>query len=325
MLTVILYTNAGCEACEEVRRQLQMLQTEYPHQLYEVDITHERAFRSQRAHLPMLEIGPYYLQAPLSMEALRVTLRAAWEQAQKRESKPFSPPTVSWADRILFNFTRHYVLVLNLALTIYVGLPILAPLFMKAHLTLPARIIYALYAPFCHQLAFRSWFLFGEQAYYPLEAAQIPGVKTFEAISGLRRVSDPTSQERLQARAFVGNEQVGYKMALCERDVAIYGSMLLFGLFFAIFRERLRPLPLVWWVILGLLPIGLDGFSQLFSQFNLPWLSNILPYRESTPFLRTLTGFLFGFLTAWVLFPRLESPMQETERLFLRKFVLQSK
>jgi uncharacterized membrane protein len=325
MLNVILYTYEGCEACDEVRHELQRLQAEYPHRLYEVDVTHQDAFHNHRARLPMIEIGHYHLEAPFSLEALQITLRAAWEQAQKAGSKPFSPPEVSRADRILFSFTRHYVLVLNLILALYVGVPFLAPLFMKAGLTLPARMIYAFYAPFCHQLAFRSWFLFGEQAYYPLEAARIPGVKTFEAISGLRQVSDPWSPERLQARAFVGNEQVGYKVALCERDVAIYGSMLLFGLLFARFRNRLRPLPLLWWVVLGLLPIGLDGFSQLFSQYSFAWLSSFLPYRESTPFLRTLTGFLFGFLTAWVIFPALEPSMQETERLFLRKFALSGK
>ncbi|MFO3796131.1 MAG: hypothetical protein ACK8QZ_02455, partial [Anaerolineales bacterium] len=56
--------------------------------------------------------------------------------------------------------------------------------------------------------------------------------------------------------------------------------------------------------------------------FQLPWLVSFLPYRESTPFLRTLTGFLFGFSTAWLIFPSLEASMQETQRLFLHKFAL---
>ena len=34
----------------------------------------------------------------------------------------------------------------------------------------------------------------------------------------------------------------------------------------------------------------MDGFSQLFSQFELAFLIELLPYRESTPFLRVLTG-----------------------------------
>ncbi len=48
------------------------------------------------------------------------------------------------------------------------------------------------------------------------------------------------------------------------------------------------------WILIGLGPIGLDGFSQLFSQMDWSWLATIFPYRESTPFLRVLTGALFG-------------------------------
>jgi uncharacterized membrane protein len=54
-------------------------------------------------------------------------------------------------------------------------------------------------------------------------------------------------------------------------------------------------------------PIALDGLSQLLSQPPL----NILPYRESTPMLRTITGFLFGFMTAWFGYPYVEESMSE--------------
>jgi uncharacterized membrane protein len=58
------------------------------------------------------------------------------------------------------------------------------------------------------------------------------------------------------------------------------------------------------------------------SQFNLAWLTPILPYRESTPFLRVLTGFLFGFGTAWFAFPTIEESMRETRKLFIKKFTV---
>jgi hypothetical protein len=69
-----------------------------------------------------------------------------------------------------------------------------------------------------------------------------------------------------------------------------------------------------------MLPIGLDGFSQLFSQMNWAWLSSILPYRESTPLLRVLTGGLFGFTTAWFAYPYMEESMAETRQFFIKKF-----
>jgi hypothetical protein len=44
-----------------------------------------------------------------------------------------------------------------------------------------------------------------------------------------------------------------------------------------------------------------------------------LPYYESTPFLRTLTGFLFGFTTAWFMFPLIEEAMAETRQSFAKR------
>lgn len=66
--------------------------------------------------------------------------------------------------------------------------------------------------------------------------------------------------------------------------------------------------------------MGLDGFSQLFSQMEWSWLVNILPYRESTPFLRVLTGALFGFTTAWFAYPYMDESMAETRQFFIKKF-----
>ncbi|MEJ2759566.1 MAG: DUF2085 domain-containing protein [Anaerolineales bacterium] len=66
--------------------------------------------------------------------------------------------------------------------------------------------------------------------------------------------------------------------------------------------------------IKGILPIGLDGFSQLFSQ-----MFTFIPYRESTPLLRTITGALFGFTTGWFGFPVLEESMRDTRQYLSAK------
>jgi hypothetical protein len=52
---------------------------------------------------------------------------------------------------------------------------------------------------------------------------------------------------------------------------------------------------------------------------NLP---NWLLIRESSPFLRTLTGGMFGWMTAWYLFPMIEETMRETRRIMQRKFAV---
>jgi hypothetical protein len=67
-------------------------------------------------------------------------------------------------------------------------------------------------------------------------------------------------------------------------------------------------------------PIGLDGFSQLFSQMEWGWLASLLPYRESTPFLRTLTGGVFGLTTAWFAYPYMEESFSQTRQFFIKKF-----
>ena len=228
--------------------------------------------------------------------------------------------TISTGDRLMSWISRHYLAMVNLFMILYVGLPILAPVFMKAGATLPANVLYTIYKPLCHQFGFRSFFLFGEQAYYPLAEAGIPGVKTFEEVTGFEDLDNPAAFSRFQARQFIGNETVGYKLALCERDVAIYGSIVIFGLMFALTGRRLKPLHWILWVLVGMGPIGLDGFSQLFSQMEWPWLASLLPYRESTPLLRVLTGALFGFTTAWFAYPYMEESMSETRQFFIKKF-----
>ncbi len=219
-------------------------------------------------------------------------------------------------DRVILSVARHWLLFINLAIFVYVGLPFMAPVLMQTGATGPARAIYGLYGGLCHQLGYRSWFLFGERAAYPRDI--------FQAYAGI----DPDAtgpggypQGLQDSRAFVGNERMGWKVASCERDVGIYGVMLLFGLIYALpsVRNNVRPLPWFTYVLIGLLPIGLDGFSQLFSQLP-PELSFIgihsfawIPYRESTPFLRSLTGGLFGLANAWLAFPYIRQSAREIE------------
>ncbi len=327
MLTVTMYLRRDCPQCEQAKADLNALQDIVPHRLVEIDVSTDEAQGLFPGTVPLVEVGPYRLAAPFTRQELEVTLRAAADRQHTLESlgdahyarARAQGQTISWGDRISYFLARHYLLLFNLFLALYVGLPFLAPMLKKAGAGWPAEVIYRLYRPLCHQLAFRSWFLFGEQAYYPLADAHIDGVKTFEEASGILA---PRAMLYLQARLFEGNEQMGYKVALCQRDVSIWGTLFLFGLIFAISGRRFKPLPLALWLLLGVLPAALDGGTQLISQMSLPGLANILPLRESTPFLRTLTGALFGFLTGWFGFPLIEEAMVETRRLLVRKFAV---
>ena len=325
MLTVTLYRRRDCPSCEEIHAMLDSFQQDVPHRLAEVDIDASDALLAQYGDsAPVLEAGPYRLNAPFSEKEIRMTLFAAQnrkehllqidEDSYQKELQRGRSFTTS--DKISYWLSRHYLAVLSLALFLYVGMPFLAPVLMKVGAKLPAKMIYTVYSPLCHQLGFRSWFLFGEQPAYPRAAAHVQGWKTFGEATGL------DEEDLWAARAFRGNEQVGYKVAICERDVAIYGSMLLFALLFAATGRKLHSLHVVWWFLFGWIPIGLDGVSQILSQMQIPMLAAILPYRESTPFLRTLTGFLFGFTTAWFALPYLEEVARDSQKYFAKKIAV---
>jgi uncharacterized membrane protein len=225
--------------------------------------------------------------------------------------------------------SRHWLRWLLLVLAIYVALPFVAPTLMRLGLTGPARALYTIYSPMCHQFAFRSFFLYGEQSAYPRQSANVPGLRPFEDYTADINLAQGTAMDlagwnvdmELLARDFVGTPRMGYKVALCERDISIYGVMLLTGLIFAFpyVRRHVRPVPIWLYVLLGLMPIAIDGFSQLlgYPPFNL-W-----PPRETSPFFRVLTGATFGFMNAWLAFPYLEETAHqavvELEQKFARR------
>jgi uncharacterized membrane protein len=315
--------------CDQAKADLQSLQEKYPHRLVEIDIDTDPAL--QKAYLveiPVIEVGPYILKSPFDKQELMMTIGAAGDRRgqldrlgrEDHHDRLRRGQKISGGDRLMDWISRHYLALLNIFMLFYFGLPILAPVLMKAGASLPANVIYTIYKPLCHQFGFRSFFLFGEQAYYPLEEAGIVGAKTFEQVTGLTDLRNPIASSRFQARQFTGNQALGYKMALCERDMAIYGAILLFGIVYALTRRRIKPLHWMLWILIGMGPIGLDGFSQLFSQMEWSWLASLLPYRESTPFLRVLTGGLFGLATAWFAYPYVEESMAETRQFFIKKF-----
>ncbi|MCU0511419.1 MAG: DUF2085 domain-containing protein [Anaerolineae bacterium] len=244
-----------------------------------------------------------------------------------------------WLLKVTQRWLRYALVIIGL----YAGLPWIAPTLMHLGLTGPAGVLYTLYSPMCHQFAFRSIFLYGEQPFYPRAAAFTP-YQPFEQfvyddpdylssyafyyqLYARQPLVGPVSEADLAesftiwmqfaARDFRGSADMGYKTTLCARDVAIYGMLFVGGCLYALpgVRRRLRPVPLWLYVIVGLGPIGLDGFSQLLSYppFDL-W-----PVRETAPFFRVATGALFGLMNVWLAFPYIDMSMQDTRRQILLK------
>ncbi len=322
MIDVVMFSRENCHLCDDAINHLYSLQNELPHNLKIIDIDKDLELKKQYGSVvPVVEIGSYRLVSPLSKQDLRKALIAAEgnrpiESSQTpTQSQPIKRKEAwSKADDFTLWFSRHYLAVFNVLVLIYVGLPFLAPVLVNAGAQRPAKLIYGVYGVVCHQLAFRSIFLFGEQIIYPRAAVGLEGVDSFSQATGLGEGN--SAREIFSARAYHGDEHVGYKVALCQRDLAIYAAILLFGIIYGLTGKRLKPLPWYIWFLVGIVPIGLDGVSQIISQPPF----NLFPYRESTPFLRILTGALFGFTTAWFGYPLVEETMVDTRTMMSDKY-----
>lgn len=182
-----------------------------------------------------------------------------------------------FVDRAVYRLATHWLAIVNLCWALYVGLPLLAPVLMNAGWETPAKIIYTVYRPACHQLPERSYFLGGPKVAYSVEELEAGGVEI-----------RPLSRD-------IGNETVGWKVAFCERDVAIYGSILLTGLVYGLIRRwrgnRLMPFK---GYLIFLVPMGIDGLLQLFGLHESDWL------------LRTITGVFFGIGSVLFAYPYLD-------------------
>jgi uncharacterized membrane protein len=319
LINVIAYVK-NSEQYNEIFKLFQKLKTEVGFNDQIIDISDSEDLKNKYAEIsPFVKIGPYTLSGEIYESNLRVSILAAQDRERqlmevgdnRYQQRIESGKKITSLDRVSLWLSKGYIWLMIFFLTLYVGLPFLAPYFLKIGANLPANIIYTIYKPLCHQLAFRSWFIFGEQAFYPRAAAGIEGVLTYEEIT-----NQPVINIR-DAQKFKGDEVVGYKVALCQRDTAIYASMLLFGLLFVLSGRRIKSIKWYVWVIIALVPMGIDGVSQLPALAGS--LPDWIPIRESNPMIRSITGFLFGFFTAWYLFPLIEESMVETRTVITEK------
>ncbi|MGD1993643.1 MAG: DUF2085 domain-containing protein [Anaerolineae bacterium] len=239
-------------------------------------------------------------------EAQRRVARRQASSSKREGSSTLSPAKrrlVIGADRFIFWLAQHWLAIFNVMALLYVGLPFLAPILMRVGVEPVGRAIYALYRPLCHQLPYRSWYLFGSQLHY-----------------GQEELARLVGAEALVPHGYIGDPTLGFKVALCQRDTAIYGTIFLAGVLFALIRRRVRPLPL-WVYVLFILPMALDGGLQLFS-YALPILipSLDIPTLESNPVRRVITGSLFGLGTVWLAYPYVEESFREILETLEQRF-----
>ncbi|NIN35685.1 MAG: DUF2085 domain-containing protein [Gammaproteobacteria bacterium] len=229
---------------------------------------------------------------------------------------PVSSPAQSktpWATRINHWFENHWLFAFNTGWGVFTLLPWLAPIFMALGLIWPARAIYFFYNFFCHQLPERSWFLFGPQISY-----------TQQQIAAAWGVTVADISNELVRRQFIGTPEIGWKVAWSDRMVAMYTSIFIFGLIYALLRQQgIRIKGISWLLLLVLiLPMALDGTTHLINdvlrldfrdtnQWAVVLTNGVFSptfyagdmFGSLNSVLRVTTGILFGFGIVWFLWP----------------------
>ncbi len=191
---------------------------------------------------------------------------------------------------------------------VWVFTPFLAPIMMKLGWGEAGKFVYWIYSFFCHQFPQRSFFLFGEKPMYSLVEIQSAWHNTF----------DP-----FLLRQFIGNSQMGWKVAWSDRMVSFYTSIWFFAVLWFPFRHKIKP---VSWAVFLLLftPLVIDGITHLISDFagigngfrdSNEWLANLTNHSFPPTFysgdaigsfnslMRLTSGILAGFAVVWLLFP----------------------
>ena len=69
------------------------------------------------------------------------------------------------------------------------------------------------------------------------------------------------SLDPLVLKQFIGNAEIGWKVAYSDRLMAWYGSFWIASLVYAVIRRRVKPLPF-WGLILFSLPMFVDGTTH---------------------------------------------------------------
>ena len=230
--------------------------------------------------------------------------------------------------RATYFFVRHWLILFITLFGIYNLLPFAAPVAMWLGWTPIGTVIYSLYSTQCHQMAQRSFFLFGAQPMYDLD--ELPLSLTGKSL-----------QDMLMLRGFRGSEVFGWKVAWSDRMVYMYGSLwIISAVYWVWFRHRLSKPIRIWVFVLLLVPMAVDGVTHLLSdgnglsagfRYDNAWLAaltnNVFAERfykgdalgSFNSLMRLVTGALFAVATAGLAFPFLHREMKRSESALAAK------
>lgn len=185
-------------------------------------------------------------------------------------------------------------------LIVYALLPFISPILFRLGLEQPAWWIQSVYRFLCHQRGERSFYLFGSAATHSVEELHTHGYNLY--YSGY---------------PFIGNSEIGYKVAFCVRDTFIYWTMAITGIVVSASKMRVH---VKWWILVLLtFPMIIDGTVQFFSELVFLtqnfWHVNLAnPYYLSNNLTRAITGTMFGLGAGVFLLSELKAAVTNDNR-----------
>jgi uncharacterized membrane protein len=221
------------------------------------------------------------------------------------ESNYFQPTTNNLSgfqqkvNRFSLWLSRHWLALVNLFFLTYVGLPFLAPLLLANGYTRAANVIYQLYNFACHQFPSRTFFVGGEQVCMCHRCVAMYGTIFLGGlVFGLvRHCLKPLPLQWYLLFLIPIGLDGGLAMAgelsqvIPTFILSGLGLVVLAAIGVVVFKQRERSWPSYLILVIGLLAV-------LYLQFFGPHYSNY--------YLRTITGFIFGFGTVWFVYPLME-------------------
>ena len=195
-----------------------------------------------------------------------------------------------------------------LFLFLFLLVSILPAVFMVTGNEKIAKSIHSVYRVSCHQRVERSIFLFGIEGpvnFYTLEELKFLGV-----IPERNPKVPPAHAEDIFGYPYLGDEVVGYKTALCIRDLSIYSAILITGAIYILWAKKNKKVVKFDWklILILMIPMMVDGTFQLIAEiFRWEWVPDAY---FANNLKRIITGAMFGIGFALLIFPNL---MESTE------------
>ncbi len=284
-MRIMVYTKPGCHLCEDVLLLLDRLTPQYKLEVDEVNILDDMAlYEAMSTAIPVVVAGDGRLGrlvAPITEPELR-----AYMEIARREDRPSAsvlPPYKETAfDRVASWIGKHWLKLALVALSLFVGLPWMVPIFAKLGMWGIADPIYTGYALTCHQLPERSGNLFGYQvAFCYRNTAIYAGIVLFGSLYGLAR------DRRITSLQWLNRPLPCWLFVPLLLPLAVDGLTHMLGL-----RDTM-------------LDMGTDAVFGMFSIGSQPLSLNW--------WLRIITGLLAALGAVWFAFPRMDRSMQESE------------